>query len=115
MAPLYERLAIGMTEAEVGTAVPIPPGDHTGGYVHNTFRPTSDGGLPIFVDYHTQTDGSTSATHPLTGRPMRGLWWRGEDGLLIVFFGDGHRVIDRRYYPGYSRSWLRYLLDRLLP
>ena len=50
MAPLYERLAIGMTEAEVGTAVPIPPGDHTGGYVHNTFRPTSDGGLPIFVE-----------------------------------------------------------------
>jgi len=115
VAAFYERLTVGMTEAEVGTAVPIAPGDYTGGYVHTTSRPTSEGGLPIYIDYCTRADGTVSAPHPLTGRPIRGTWWRGKDGLLIVFFGDDDRVTERRYYPGYSRSWARYHLDRLVP
>ena len=114
VAAVYERLTVGMTEAEVGAAVPIPPGDYTGGYVHTTSRPTSEGGLPLFVDYHLRADGTMSAPHPVTGRPLRGAWWRGEDGLVIVFFGDDHRVAERRYYPGSSRSWAGYHWDRLV-
>ena len=114
VAAVYERLTVGMTEAEVGTAVPIPPGDHTGGYVHTTSQPTSEGGLPPFVDYHLRADGTVSAPHPVTGRPLRGTWWRGEDGLVIAFFGDDHRVTERRYYPGSSRSRAGYHWDRLV-
>jgi hypothetical protein len=113
VAPFYERLTVGMTEAEVGTAVPIAPGDYTGGYVHTTSAPTSEGELPIYIDYSTRADGMVSAPHPLTSRPIRGKWWRGKDGLVIVFFGDDQRVTERRYYPGYSRSWARYHVDRL--
>jgi hypothetical protein len=114
VAACYERLTVGMTEAEVGAAVPIPPGDYTGGYVHTTSRPTCEGGSPIFVDYHLRADGTASALHPLTGRPIRGTWWRGKDGLVIVIFGDDHRVTERRYYPGYSRSWAGYHWDRIV-
>ena len=113
-AAFYERLTVGMTEAEVGTAVPIAPGDYTGGYVHTTSRPTSEGGLPIYIDYCTRADGTVSAPHPVTGRPIRGKWWRGKGGQVIVFFGDDRRVIDRRFYPGYPRSWVGYHWDRLI-
>jgi hypothetical protein len=115
VAAFYERLTLGMTEAEVGAAVPLPPGDYTGGYVHTTSQPICEGGLPIYIDYHTRADGTVSAPHPLTGRPIRGKWWRGRDGLVIVFFGDDHRVSERRYYPGKSRSWARDHLARLVP
>jgi len=115
VAAFYERLTVGMTEAEVAAAVPILPGDYTGGYVHTTSRPTCQGGLPIYIDYCTRADGTVSAPHPLTGRPIRGKWWRGKDGLVIVFFADDHRVTERRYYPGYSRSWAGYHWDRLVP
>ena len=113
VAAFYERLTVGMTEAEVGAAVPIPPGDHTGGYAHSTSRPTCEGGLPIYVDYHTRADGTVAAPHPVTGRPLRGKWWRGQDGLVLVFFGEDQRVIERRYYPGSSHSWAGYHWDRL--
>ena len=83
VAAFYERLTVGMTEAEVAAAVPIPPGDYTGGYMHTTSRPTCEGGLPIYIDYCTRADGTVSAPHPLTGRPIRGKWWRGKDGLVI--------------------------------
>jgi hypothetical protein len=113
-AAFYERLQVGMTEAEVDAAVPVPPGDYTGADVYVTSRPSCDGELPIFVDYFTRADGTVSAPHPVTGRPMRGKWWRGKDGQMIVFFGDDKRVIDRRYYPGYPRSWIGYHWDRLV-
>jgi hypothetical protein len=114
-AAFYERLSVGMTEEEVDAAVSIPSGDYTGADAYVTSRPTCDGELPIFVDYHLRADGAVSAPHPVTGRPLLGKWWRGKDGLVIVFFGDNHRVTERRYYPGYSRSWARYHLDRLVP
>ena len=114
VARVYERLAAGMTEAEVGAAVPLRPGDHTGGHVHTTARPTSEGGLPPFVDYRLRADGTVSAPHPVTGRPLRGQRWSGADGLVIVFYGDDHRVADRRYYPGYSRSWAGFQRDRVV-
>lgn len=114
VAAFYERLAVGMTEAEVGSAVPLPPGDYTGAYAHSTSRPTCEGGLPVYLDYCTRADGTVSAPHPVTGRPIRGRWWRGDDGLVIVFFGDDQRVIERRYYPGRSRSWAGHQWDRLV-
>jgi hypothetical protein len=113
-AAFYERLKVGMTEAEVDAAVPIPPGDHTGAYAYVTSQPTCEGGLPIYIDYWPHADGTVSAPHPLTGRPIRGKWWRGEDGQVLIFFGDDQRVIERRYYPGYPRSWVGYHWDRLV-
>jgi hypothetical protein len=112
-AAFYERLAVGMTEAEVDAAVSIPSGDYTGADAYVTCPPTCDGELPIFVDYHLRADGTVSAPHPVTGRPLCGKWWRGNEGLVILFFGDDHRVIERRFYPGYPRSWLRDQWDRL--
>ncbi len=114
VAAFYERLMVGMTEAEVDAAVPIPPGDYTGAYAYVTSRPTCEGELPIYIDYCTRANGTVSAPHPLTGRPICGKWWRGKDGLVIVFFGDDHRVTERRYYPGYPRSWVGYHWDRLI-
>ena len=113
VAGFHERLTLGMTEAEVDAAVSIPPGDFTGGYMHTTSEPICEGGLPIYIDYHPWPDGTVTAPHPVTGRPIRGKWWRGRDGLVIVFFGDDHRLTERRYYPGNSRSWVGYHLDRL--
>jgi hypothetical protein len=113
-AAFYERLKVGMTEAEVDAAVPIPPGDHTGAYAYVTSRPTCQGELPIYIDYCTYADGTVSAPHPVTGRPIRGKWWRGEEGQVLIFFGDDQRVIERRYYPGYPRSWVAYQWDRLV-
>ena len=110
----YERFKIGMTEAEVNAAVPIPPGDHTGAYAYVTSPPTCEGGLPIYIDYHPHADGTVSAPHPVTGRPLRGKWWRGQDGQVLIFFGDDQRVIERRYYPGYPSSWVGYHWDRLV-
>jgi hypothetical protein len=113
-ADFYERLKIGMSEAEVDAAVPIHPGDHTGAYAYVTSRPTCQGELPIYIDYCTHADGTVSAPHPLTGRPIRGKWWRGEDGQVLIFFGDDQRVIERRFYPGSPRSWFGYHWDRLV-
>ena len=62
VAAFYERLTVGMTEAEVGAAVPIPPGDYTGGDVHTTSRPTCEGGLPIYIDYCTRADGTLAGS-----------------------------------------------------
>jgi hypothetical protein len=115
VAAFYDRLAVGMTEAEVGRAVPIPPGDHTGCNAHSTEKPIYDGELPIFVGDVQWPDGTASATHPLTAQPLRGTWWRGRDGLLIVFYGDDGRVIDRRYRQGKSYSWAKYQLMQLDP
>ena len=113
-AAFFERLKVGMTEAEVDAAVAIPPGDHTGAYAYVTSRPTCEGGLPIYIDYCTHADGTVSAPHPLTGRPLRGKWWRGTEGQVLIFFGDDQRVIERRYYPGSPRSWVGYHWDRLV-
>jgi hypothetical protein len=110
----YERLKIGMTEAEVEAAVPIPPGDYTRAYVYTTSPPICQGELPIYIDYCTHANGTVSAPHPLTGRPLRGKWWRGKDGQVLIFFGDDRRVIERRYYPGYPSSWVGYHWDRLV-
>jgi hypothetical protein len=110
----YERLKIGMTEAEVDAAVPIPPGDHTRAYAYVTDEPTCEGELPIYIDYWPRADGTVSAPHPLTGRPLRGKWWRGKSGQVIVFFGDDQRVMERRFYPGHPLSWVGYHWDRLV-
>jgi hypothetical protein len=113
-AAFYEQLKVGMTEAEVDAAVSIPPGDHTGAYAYVTSPPTCQGELPIYIDYCPHADGTVSAPHPVTGRLIRGKWWRGKDGQVIIFFGDDQRVIERRYYPGYPRSWVGYHWDRLV-
>jgi hypothetical protein len=113
-AAFYERFQVGMTEAEVDAAVPIPPGDYTGAYAYVTSPPTCEGGLPIYIDYHPRADGTMSAPHPLTGRPLRGKWWRGKSGQVLIFFGDDHRVIERRWYPGRPCSWVEYHWDRLV-
>jgi hypothetical protein len=112
-AAFYDRLKIGMTEAEVDAAVPIPAGDHAPAYAHETSPPTCQGELPIFIDYCLHADGTVSAPHPLTGRPIRGKFWRGEGGLVLIFFGDDQRVLERRYYPGRAYSWVGYHLDSL--
>jgi hypothetical protein len=112
-AAFYERFQLGMTEAEVD-AVPIPPGDHSGACAFLTSEPTCEGGLPLYIDYHPRKDGAVSAPHPLTGRPLRGKWWRGKSGQVLIFFGDDHRVIERRWYPGRPLSWVEYHWDSLV-
>ena len=62
-ATFYERFTVGMTEAEVDAAAPIPPGDYTGGYVYVTSQPTCEGQLPPYVDYTPHPDGTTTAPH----------------------------------------------------
>jgi hypothetical protein len=110
----YERLKVGMTEAEVDAAVPIPAGDYTRAYVYVTSEPTCEGELPIYIDYCPRADGTVSAPHPLTGRPIRGKWWRGKEGQVLILFGDDQRVVERRYYPGHALSWVGYQWDRLV-
>jgi hypothetical protein len=110
---VYDRLRLGMTDREVAAVVQCPPGDYSHAYSYATTRPVCEGGLPIYIDYRNQADGSVSAIHPTTGRPLRGKWWRGKEGLLHVYFGDDGRVIERRYYPGYPRNWFQYHYDRL--
>lgn len=114
VAAYYDRLAIGMTAAEVAAAVPLRPGDQTAADSHETAAPSSEGGLPVFVDYHPHADGWVTAPHPTTGKLLRGQWWRGDDGLVYVFYDDDGRVSERRYYPGNPRSWVQSRLDRLL-
>src|SRR5262249_19669412 len=113
-AAFYERLKVGMTEAEVDAAVPIPPGDYTSASTYVTSKPTCQGELPIYIDYCPRADGTVSAPHPVTGRPLRGKWWRGNEGQVLIFFGDDQRVIERRYYPGYPLSWVGDYWDRLV-
>lgn len=114
-ATIYERIRVGMTEAKVAAAVPVPPGDRTGAYSYTTSAPTCEGELPIYVDYCPRRDGTVSGPHPVTGQPLRGKWWRGNEGQVIIFFGDDGRVMERRYYPGSPRSWVGYQWDSLVP
>ena len=111
---VYERIKLGMTEAEVDEAIGIPAGDHTRAHAYQTSKPICDGGLPIFIDYHPNADGRLSAPHPQTGKPLRGKWWRGKDGQVLIFFGDDGRVIERRFYPGKPLSWMRLHWGRLV-
>jgi hypothetical protein len=113
-AAFYERLRIGMTEAEVDAAVPIPPGDHTRAHCYETSAPTCDGELPMYIDYSLHPDGTVTAPHPLTGRPICGKYWRGDEGQVLIFFGEDGRVIERRLYPGRPLSWLEYYWDRFV-
>jgi hypothetical protein len=110
---LYERLALGMTAQEVDRAIGYAPGDYSGAHSYTTSRPMTEGELPLGIDYRDYPDGTVSVLHPATGRQISGKMWRGKEGLLIVFFGDNNRVIDRRFYPGYGQTWLRYHWDRL--
>jgi hypothetical protein len=55
-----------------------------------------------------------SAIHPVTRRQISGKWWRGKEGLLIVFFGDDNRVIERRLYHGYPQTLIGYYYDRMI-
>jgi hypothetical protein len=111
---LYERLALGMTAQEVDTAIGYAPGDYSGAYTYITSKPMQEGELPLLgTDLCDYANGRVSAPHPATGRQISGKLWRGKEGLLMVFFGDSNRVIERRFYPGYGRTWLLYHLDRL--
>ena len=111
---LYERLALGMTEQEVDSAIGYAPGDYSGAYAYTTTKPMQEGELPLLgTDLCDYANGRVSAPHPATGKQIRGKLWRGKEGLLMVFFGEDNRVIERRFYPGYGRTWLMYHLDRL--
>jgi len=98
-----------MTEAEVGTAVPIAPGDYTGGYEHTTSRPTSEGGFAIYIDYCTQADGTVSAPHPQTGRRSAEGGWRGQDGWSSFFSERTVESSSGATIRDYSRSWASYI------
>jgi hypothetical protein len=111
---LYERLALGMTAQEVDTAIGFAPGDYSGAYSFTTTKPVQEGELHrLGTDECDFASGRVTIPHPATGKPMRGKLWRGKEGLLMVVFGDDHRVIERRFYPGYGRTWLLYHLERL--
>lgn len=111
---LYERLALGMTEQEVDAAIGFAPGDYSGAYEYSTTKPLQEGELPLLgTDLCDYANGRVSAPHPATGKQISGKLWRGKEGLLMVFFGDDNRVIERRFYPGYGRPWLLYHLHRL--
>jgi hypothetical protein len=111
---LYERLALGMTAQEVDTTIGYAPGDYSGAYTYTTSKPMQEGELPLLgTDLCDYANGRVSAPHPVTGRQISGKLWRGKEGLLMVFFGENNRVIERRFYPGYGRTWLLYHLDSL--
>jgi hypothetical protein len=111
---LYERLELGMTAQEVDTAIGYAPGDYSGTYAYITSKPMREGELPLLgTDLCDYANGRVSAPHPATGKQISGKLWRGEEGLLMVFFGEDNRVIERRFYPGYGQTWLRYHLDGL--
>jgi hypothetical protein len=112
---LYEQLALGMTAQEVDTAIGYAPGDYSGAYLYTTTEPLQEGELgPVLgTDKCDYANGRVSAPHPVTGRQIKGKLWRGRDGMLMVFFGEDNRVIERRFYPGYGRTWLLHFLDRL--
>jgi hypothetical protein len=111
---LYERFALGMTAQEVDTAIGCAPGDYAGAYEYTTTEPMREGELHVLgTDLCGYANGRVSAPHPTTGKQISGNLWRGNDGLLMVFFGEDHRVIERRFYPGHGRTWLMYHLDRL--
>jgi hypothetical protein len=111
---LYERLALGMTAQEVDTAIGHAPGDYSGAYAYSTTKPLQEGELALLgTDLCDYANGRVSAPHPATGRQISGKLWRGKEGLLMVFFGDNNRVIERRFYPGYGRTWLMHHVERL--
>ena len=111
---LYERLALGMTEQEVDAATGYAPGDYSGAYAYSTSKPLQEGELHLLgTDQCDFRNGRVSAPHPVTGKQINGKLWRGKEGLLMVFFGEDNRVIERRFYPGTSRSWLLYHVERV--
>src|SRR5439155_21367172 len=110
---LYERLALGMTAQEVDTAIGYAPGDYSGAYSYVTTKPLQEGELPLLgTDMCDYANGRVSAPHPVTGRQISGKLWRGKEGMLMVFFGEDNRVIERRFYPGYGQTGL---LDNMDP
>jgi hypothetical protein len=111
---LFERVALGMTAQEIDAAIGCAPGDYSGAYQYTTTKPMQEGELPLLgTDLCDYANGRVSAPHPVTGKQISGKLWRGKEGLLMVFFGEDNRVIERRFYPGYGRIWLMYHLDRL--
>jgi hypothetical protein len=111
---LYERVALGMTAQEIDAAIGYAPGDYSGAYQYTTTKPMHEGELPLLgTDLCDFANGRVSAPHPATGKQISGKLWRGKEGLLMVFFGEDNRVIERRFYPGYGRTWLMHHLDHL--
>ncbi|MBM3992709.1 MAG: hypothetical protein FJ303_00905 [Planctomycetes bacterium] len=103
-----------MTAQQVDSVIGYAPGDNSGAYVFTTTKPLREGELPVLgTDQCDYTNGRVSAPHPATGKQTGGKLWRGKEGVLLVFFGDDNRVIERRFYPGYGRTWLLYHLERL--
>jgi hypothetical protein len=108
----YDKIQLGMTAAAAGQAIGIPPGDYSGAYTYGTQRAGHESEIAgPWTDYTENRDGTISAVHPDTGRPLRGYWWRGQEGWLIVFIDENGRVIERRYYRGWPRSFLEWLRD----
>jgi hypothetical protein len=111
---LYARLALGMTAQDVDTAIGYAPGDYSGAYEYTTTKPLQEGELHLLgTDMCDFANGRVWAPHPATGRKINGKLWRGKEGMLMVFFGEDNRVIERRFYPGFGRTRLLYQLDRV--
>jgi hypothetical protein len=85
----YDRIGIGMTEAEVVAAVGRPPGDYS-----------SDNAT--FTNYMGPTPLSLSLV--LNGNPGYVREWKTSSAKVEVWFGDGGRVLEKRYYTRSSES-----------
>jgi hypothetical protein len=111
----FDRIRLGMMEAELLQAIEIPPGDYSGAYGYGTLGIDHQGELPSALSFEDHSDGTLSAIHPITGRPITGYWWRGRDGSVMAFVDENGGVIERRYYyHGYPRSFPEYAFDRYL-
>ena len=110
---LYDRIQLGMTDAELTAAVGHPPGDHAGAIGYGTGL-LAEEGVPIRVITWTESaDGHLNYVDTTTGKTLGGYWWRGREGYLIVAFGADGRVAGRLYYAGYPVGRFDWVVDRV--
>jgi hypothetical protein len=106
------EIELGISTAEACDLVGFAPGDYSGAYHYGTggWTGSNDGDIAI-ANFDILPNGAVSAVHSVTGEPIQGHWWRGRQGMLVVF-SKNDRIIEKRYYDGYPMSFWEYCRDR---